>query len=133
MRKFSIVFLLSIAIGISGCFNDIGKCNEDSYEVNKAKALNTQELQAILNEVTLFYKMKESGNENLNILSTIRTLEPEHIAVTGRGRISVYLKACGFDSKIIMFVESANIQEISIMWGDYGSPKAGSMQLWPEA
>jgi len=123
--------LLSLTL-LTSCFSKVGQCNEDSPAVVRAKSLSDDELKTLLNDVRKYYEAKELGQGDLKIPKSVQNLLPEHIRIEGRGRIFLYLNVCGFDSKTIMVIDASD-NSINMSWGDYGSPKAGNLQLWPEA
>ena len=133
MRVIIYLLLLVPIFLFYSCFSEIGNCNEDSPAVVKAKSLSISELKGLLKEVDiLLTKFTPLTLPQLNELpNRIRSLSPQHVTSHGGKRLSIYLNTCAPDSKVILHVD-AERKDVKVQWGDWGSPKSGSLKLWPK-
>ncbi len=133
MRVITYLLLLVPLFLFYSCYSEIGNCNEDSPAVIKAKNLSITELKGLLKEVDiLLTKFTSLTLPQINELPDgIKSLSPQHVTSHGGKRLWIYLNACTPDSKVILHVD-AERNDVTVQWGDWGSPKSGSLKLWPK-
>jgi len=115
--KISLIFGLIFVFLVYTCASNLGDCSEDSIHISNAKKLDELQLNKLLQDgKMLLYRDEFRHSFNIEDMpESIKALSPIHITSHGFGKIWLYLETCSLDTKIILFIDTEQDENINCL------------------